>query len=393
LREGHLSGFSAKVGERFLGGKKVREFEANLAEFFDVKHAITFNSATSALHSCIAAAKVGPGDEVITSPYTMSATAASIIMTNGIPVFSDIEDKTYGLDPESVRKKITPLTKAILTVNIFGHPSNLYELKQIADENNLLLIEDNSQAPNVKYKNTKCGKVGEMAVLSLNYHKAIQTGEGGVVITDNDHHAEFLRLIRNHSESTVSDFGREDITNLVGWNYRLTEIQAAIGIEQLKKLEDLSNIRFELASYLKNKLKQFNFITPPTIEENCGHGFYLFAMRFNASVAGISRNTFAKAVAAEGVSISEGYVKPIYLEPMFQKKIAYGNSGCPFKCPLYKGKLNYNEGSCPITERMHFSEILTTDICKFPNTKKDIDEFVEAIKKVIDNKDSISVQL
>jgi len=385
LRGGHLSGFSARPGERFLGGEKVKEFEENLAKHFNVKYAITFNSATSALHGCMAAAGIGPGDEVITSPYTMSATPASIVMTNGVPVFADIEESTFGLEPESVRKAITPQTKAILTVNIFGHPSRLYELKQIADENGLILVEDNAQSPGVKYNQNICGTVGEMGVLSLNYHKAIQTGEGGVVITNSDKHAEHLRLVRNHAEVVVGSTDRSDIINLLGWNYRLTEIQAAIGIEQLKKLDYLTGKRQELAELLTKRLSKYDFLVPPVVGENCEHGYYLYPIRYLKKKIDIPRNIFAKALQAEGISINEGYVKPIYLEPMFQKKLAYGENHCPFKCPLYKGSVNYDKGICPTTERMHFDEILVTDICKYPNTEVAVNEFISAIDKIVDN--------
>lgn len=393
LRGGHLSGFSARVGERFLGGEKVQEFEENLAKYFNVKHAITFNSATSALHGCMAAVGVGPGDEVITSPYTMSATAASIVMTNGVPVFADIEQSTFGPDPESVKKAITPQTKAILTVNLFGHPSRLNELKDIADKNGIILVEDNAQSPGINYKGKMCGTVGDIGVLSLNYHKAIQTGEGGVAITNNDEHAEHLRLVRNHAEVVVSDAEISDIVNLLGWNYRLTEIQAAIGIEQLKKLSYLTQQRQELANYLTNQLKKYDFLMPPIVDKNCEHGYYLYPFRYLEDSLGIPRRLFLKAMQAEGISISDGYVKPIYLEPMFQKKIAYGKDNCPFKCPLYKGNVNYEKGICPTAERMHFEEMLITDICKYPNTKVEIDQFVNAIDKVVLNTEELRSML
>ena len=385
LRSGHLSGFSARLGERFLGGLKVRKLEERFCDYFGVKYAVTFNSATSALHGAISAAVIGPGDEVITSPYTMSATPSSVLMQNAIPVFADIEDRTYGLDPASVKERISDRTKAILTVNLFGHPSRLMELRKIANEYNLILIEDNAQSPGAFINGRLSGTIGEMGVLSLNYHKTIQTGEGGVVITNDSKMAEHLQLVRNHGEVVVSSLDREDIINLLGWNYRLTELQAAIGIPQLKKLDYFNSIRQKLAGFLTKGLGQFDFLTPPVLEEGCTHVYYLYPIKFHEEKIGISRSLFVKAMCAEGLSLSEGYVKPLYLEPMYQRKIAYGNNGCPFSCPLYGRNVHYNSGLCPTAERLYFKEMITTDICKYPNNEREIHEFIEAINKILKN--------
>lgn len=388
LKRGHLSGFSARPGERFLGGPKVQELEKAFARHFNVKHAVSFNSATSALHGIISASKVGPGDEVIVSPFTMSATACAIVMQNAVPVFADIDDRTFGLDPESVRQKITSKTRAILTVNIFGHPSNLEALKKLAWEHKLILLEDNAQSPGALMNEKFTGTIGEMGVLSLNYHKLIQTGEGGIAITDSDAHADHLRLVRNHGEVVIGklpDYTPEDLVNMVGWNYRLTEVHAAIGIAQLDKMGELNEIRTSLADKLTRDLSEFDFLIPPVVEDNCTHVYYLFPMRFLEDRIGISRELFVKAMSAEGVAIAQGYVRPVYWEPMFQEKIAYGSDGCPFKCPLYSGQVSYQHGICPTVERLHTKEILTTDICKYPNSEKEINEFVSAVKKVVNN--------
>lgn len=385
LRSGHLSGFSARPGERFLGGPKVKELEAAFSAYFGVKHTVTFNSATSALHASIAAAKIGPGDEVITSPYTMSATPSSILMQNAIPVFADIEERTFGLDPVLVEQKITEHTRAILTVNLFGHPSRLNELKDIADRHNLVLIEDNAQAPGALYRNRLTGTVGTMGIQSLNYHKAIQTGEGGLVLTNDEALAEHLQLFRNHGEAVVGKINREDIVNLLGWNYRLTDVQAAIGIPQLAKLDHFNSIRQKLATTLTNGLKQFDFLMPPIAERDCTHVYYLYPIKFVEEKLGISRSLFLKALRAEGISLNEGYLRPLYLEPMYQKKIAYGEKGCPFSCPFYKSKITYRKGDCRVAERMYERELFVTDICKYPNSEKEVYEFVEAVKKIADN--------
>jgi len=388
LRGGHLSGFSARPGDRFLGGPKVRRLEKDFADYFGVAHAVSFNSATSALHGTISTAKIGPGDEVIVPPTTMSATATSVIMQNALPVFADIEDETFGLDPKAVEEAITSRTKSILTVNLFGHPSHLEALEQIADRHDLILIEDNSQSPGTLNNGRLSGTIGQMGVQSLNYHKFIQTGEGGVALTNDDRFALHLQLVRNHGEVVVGrleNTSEQDLVNMVGWNYRLTEIQAAIGIPQFKKMDQLLAIRKTLAEMLTEKLRDYEFLIPPKVRHSCTHVYYLYPIRFIRNEIGISRETFVKAMKAEGISIAEGYVRPIYLEPMYQKQVAYGKDGCPFKCPWYKGQLYYEPGICPTAERLHFEQILTTDICKYPNGEKEIDEFVTAVKKIADN--------
>ncbi|MDK9720595.1 MAG: DegT/DnrJ/EryC1/StrS family aminotransferase [Rhodospirillales bacterium] len=385
IRSGVLSGFAATPDERFKGGVKVRALEDLLAGLHGVKRCVTFNSATSALHGAMAAAGIGPGDEVITSPYTMAATPASVLMTNGIPVFADIEDRTYGLDPDSVKARITGQSKAILTVNLFGHPGRLHELKALADRHGLMLIEDNSQSPMALSKGRLAGTIGRMGILSLNYHKAVQTGEGGAVLTDDEALAERLCLVRNHGEALVRHFGVEDISNSLGWNYRMTEISAAIGIEQIKKLEKLNGVRISLAARLSEGLGRFDFLAPPIVESGCSHVFYLYAYRYDEDRAGIKRSTFAKAMQAEGVQIGEGYLMPLYLEPIYQQRIVYGKQGCPIACPLYKGAVSYEQGLCPTAERLWRHEMLTTNICRFPNGPEVVDEYLAAIDKVAAN--------
>lgn len=381
LRDGELSGFSGRPGDRFLGGKYVKLLESKAKEIFGVKHAISFNSATSASHAAISSAGIGPGDEVITSPFTMSATASSILMQGAIPIFADIEDLTYGLDPGAVEKNITSRTKAILAVNIFGHPARLNSLKKIADKNGIKLMEDNAQSPTARYKNTIAGRVGDVGILSLNYHKVIQTGEGGIALTDNDDYALHMQLKRNHGEVVVGKIDKEDMPNQLGFNYRLPELCAAVGVAQLDKLEELTSYRVKLAKYLSNSLSDIDFLEPPHIEKDCDHVFYLYAMRFDEKKAGFSRNQFALAMKAEGVSILEGYMNPLYLEPIYQNFKAYGNGKFPFD---YDNEVavDYSKGICPVAEKMWEKELLITDICKYPNTNETIDEYIHAIKKV-----------
>ena len=385
LRGNHLSGFSARPGDRFLGGNKVKELEKDFSNYFNVLHSVSFNSATSALHGSISAAKIGPGDEVITTPYTMTATAASILMQNGIPVFADIEDRTYGLDPKSVREKINEHTKAILAVNLFGHACRLGELKDIAKENNLILIEDNSQAPGAYYHGELCGTIGDMGIQSLNYHKAIQTGEGGMLLTDNYDFAFHNQLKRNHGEVVVGKINHPNITNVLGWNYRLTEIQAAIGIAQIKKLDYFNKVRIDLASELTELLKPFDFLETPIIEKDCTHVFYQYPIKFNESEIGIPRSLFIDAMLAEGISVSEGLKVPLYHEPIFQQKRAHSFLFMKF----LDRDINYSRGLCPLAEDIMTKKVFITDLCKSPNTSKEVEEFLKAVKKIVNNLTSL----
>ena len=171
----------------------------------------------------------------------------------------------------------------------------------------------------------------------------------------------------------------------LGWNYRLTELQAAVGIPQLSKLDELNAIRIKLAKLLTDGLSKFDFITPPKERKKCRHVYYLYPMRLNRDLLGISRKIFVEAMNAEGISLGQGDMRPIYLEPMFQKQIAYGKDGCPFKCSLYKGKISYEKGLCPVSERLYFDEFITTDICKYPNSENEVFEFVSAVGKITNN--------
>lgn len=389
LRGQPLSGFSGTFTDRFLGGEKVQAIEKVFADLFGVQHAVSVNSATSALHCAVAATGVEPGEEVITSPYTMSATASSILMENAIPVFADVEDETFCIDPASVEACITPRTRAILTVNIFGHPSALHELRAIADRHGVMLLEDNAQAPLSTCRGKLAGTVGEIGIQSLNYHKVIQTGEGGIALTDDPELALHMQLKRNHGEVVVAPMGREDLPNMVGFNYRLTEVCAAIGLGQAKKLRQLTDLRLRLAARLTQQLREFDFLVPPAVAEGCTHVYYLYAMKFDETRAGISRGLFAKALRAERVNIAEGYLRPIYMEPMYQKRSAYGTNGFPFRQGAWESPVSYREGVCPTAERLWKREVLTTNVCRYPNTEREVDEFVRAVDKVRRNMDDL----
>ena len=398
LRSGKLSTYLGAWHEDFYGGVEVKAFESEWAEYFGAKHAISVNSATSGLICAVGAAGIEEGDEVIVSPYTMSASAVAPLFYGGIPIFADVEKDTYCLDPKSVEKKITKKTKAIIVVDIFGQPYNVKAINALAKKHNLIVIEDAAQAPGAMYKEDFAGTLGDMGVFSLNYHKHIHSGEGGVIVTNDDTLADKLRLIRNHAESVIGNKGfnsKKDLVNMVGFNFRMTEIECAIAREQLKKLPELLLARQANVAYLNVALKSIPCLKVTTIREDVKHAFYVHPLEFDASKAGVHRDVFIKAVKAElprsimrddsDVLMGCGYVKPIYLQPLFAHKIAFGSKGYPFN----HSTVVYKKGDCPVCEELHFNTLFTHELMRPPATKKDLDDVVKAFAKVWENKEEL----
>lgn len=389
LDSGELSGFIAAPIKEFWGGREVRALENDFKTYFGTEHALAMNSATSCLHAAVSALGIGPGDEVITSPYTMSASATCILMCGAVPIFADIDPDTFTITPESVEERITPNTKAIIAVNIFGLPANLDAMRAIADKHGLYLIEDNAQAPDANYNGRKTATIGDAGIFSFNRHKTMQCGEGGILITNNKDIAFKAACMRNHGEVAVAGMGVEDITNTIGVNYRMTEMEAAVARVQFAKMQSLNAPRIEMANRITQRLKAIDGITPPHIPEGSSHVYYFYAMKYDETVIGIPRALFAKAVMAEGFTLRAGYVKVVYQEPLFQQKICFGPNGFPFTANSRNDEISYAPGLCPTAEKLQSSEILLTNIIYPPLTLEDMDKFVDAIEKVIRNKDAL----
>ncbi len=395
LESGNLSQYLGVWHDDFWGGPEVRAFEAEWAQAFNAKRALSVNSATSGLYAAVGAAGVGPGDEVIVSPYTMMASATAALVFNAVPVFADIDPNTFCLSAETIRAHLTPRTKAIVVVHIFGGPADMDPIMALARERDLVVIEDCAQIPFGAYRGRPVGTLGDMGVFSLNYHKHIHAGEGGLVVTNDDGLAERVALIRNHAEAVVEAKGTADLVNMVGFNFRLGEMEAALGRRQLAKGPGLVARRRELVAYLEKKIAGMPGLTPAPVNPADTHVYYIHPLLFDAGKAGVPRDLFVRAVKAElaptrlreqhGVLIGAGYVKPLYLHPMYQRKIAYGNLGCPFKCPHYQGEADYRPGLCPNAERAHFETLITHELMRPPMTERDIDDVAAAFHKVADN--------
>ena len=385
VQSGVLSQYLGEWDPDFYGGPKVKEFERDWSAQFGIKHSVSINSCTSGLMVAVGAIGVEPGDEVIVSPWTMTATATSILVWNAIPVFADIEGETFNLDPVSIEKNITPYTKAIVVPNIFGHAARLNEIMLIAKKYNLKVIEDNAQSPGALYHGKYTGCVSDIGVFSLNYHKHIHTGEGGVCVTDDDELAERMQLIRNHGEAVVEEKGVTNLVNIIGYNFRMGEIEAAIGIEQLKKLPAFIDEKIEWAEILSEGLNGLDGLRTPVVRKDCTHVYYAYPLIVDETEVGTTRDKITEALTAEGVPVGNKYVN-LHLYPMYQKKIAYGSNGFPWTAAFYKGNVSYAKGICPVSESMNDSRFMNIGIGLFKFDEQKLRKIISAFQKVWDNR-------
>ena len=375
---GCLSGFYGSHGPQFFGGPVVRQFEEAWGAHFGTRHVISVNSATSGLFAAMGAIGLSPGEEVIVPPYTMSASVVAPLLYGGIPVFVDIDRETFTLDVAAVEAAITPRTRAILVVNLFGHPARLRALRELADRRGLMLVEDNAQGPLAAEGDRYAGTIGHIGVFSLNYHKHIHTGEGGMCVTGDGTLAQRLRLIRNHAESVVEAAGMTDLTNMVGFNYRLSELSAAVGIEQLRDVEAHVARREHVGCRLSQGIADLEGLHAPVVRDGCRHVYYVWALRIDPHVVGATRGQFSKALAAEGFPHFCGYVAPMYRLPLFRQRIAFGRNGYPFNL----SDVCYEDGLCPVTKSLYEHELIGFEPCAYALDDGDIDALVAAIRKV-----------
>lgn len=382
LDSGNISTFIASPGENFLGGKKIREFEEKFSQKIGMKYGVAFNSASSALHAAVVSIGVKPGEEIVVPPTTFTSTATCALMHNAIPVFCDIKRDTFCIDPSQIEKLITPLTKAIIPVHLFGHPCEMDEILKISKKYGLKIIEDCAQAINAEYKNKHVGTMGDCSVFSFQESKTIMTGEGGMLLTNNEEIANIARMVRNHGEVVLPSMEKRSYkSEFLGWGYRMTELEAAIGIAQIEKLDALNEQRILLGKYLSDKINKIDGLEHIKYE-HVKHVYWMFGFTFDETIVGIPRNLFCEALKAEGIPCAAGYVEPLYLNPLYLEKQSFA-----FK--YYQGKAKYEKGICPVAESLHEKYLINTIICRPPATKNDMKDVIDAIKKIIKNKSEL----
>lgn len=389
LDSGILSRYLGAWHEQFMGGSEVQALEREWAAHYGARHAVAVNSATSGLICAVGAAGLGPGDEVIVGPWSMSISATAPLFYGAVPVFADVEPDCFCLDPDDVERKITPKTRAIIVVDLFGQPYDAARINALAEKHGLIVIEDAAQAPGATLRGKPAGTLGHIGVHSLNYHKHIHCGEGGVIITDDDTLAERLRLIRNHAEAVVGDMGVANLTNMLGFNFRMTELDAAVARCQLPKLAGLNRKRLENVAHLEAGLKSIPCLTMPTVRPEAKHVYYMHVCRYDEVVAGLPARSFVKAVSAElphfslrekeGTRFEVGYTNPLYLLPLFQKRIALGDKGWPFTTAPER---TYPQGLCPTCEKLHDGRVLLHEFALPSMERKDLDDVLAAFEKV-----------
>lgn len=331
-------------------GTKVLEFEKAFAQFLGVKYSIAVNSGTAALHVAMLAHGIGAGDEVITSPFTFIATANSVLFTGAKPVFADIEEDTFNIDPDKILEKITPRTKAVLPVHLFGHPADMRAVSEIAEDHNLTIIEDACQAHAAKFDGRYAGTFGA-GTFSFYPTKNMTTGEGGIITTSDPQIYEHAKLLKSHGSK------QRYLHEILGYNFRMTDIAAAIGIEQLKKLEMFTSARQKNAAYLNSGLTDIPGIVTPRTRRDCEHVFHQYTIRVTEECR-VDRDALVKVLNENGVGTGIYYPQPVHRQPLYME-------------------LGYTD-SLPVAERMS-QEVVSLPVHPAV-TEEDLDFIIKTIR-------------
>ncbi len=358
-------------------GKWVRAFERSLSQYLGVNSAVALSSGTAALHVALKSLGVGPGDAVVTTPFTFVATASTILHSNAVPIFVDIDRDTLNMDPTSLEKAIDEDVKAVVVVHLAGMPAEMDDILRIARERGVPVVEDAAQALGGEYRGRKLGSIGDVAALSFYATKNITTGEGGAVATSDESIAERARLISNHGQTDRYEYA------VLGYNYRMTELQGAIGYFQLRELEGLNRNREAFAKVLMEELSTMegDVLELPRPRAHMRHAWHLFQVLLRLEALSKGRDFIVEALRREGIGlIYAAYPKPLYLTGLFRDMVGHGRH-CPWSCPFYGRRTAYGRGLCPNAE-WAAERVISIPISPM-YTAEDAVDVARAIRKVL----------
>jgi perosamine synthetase len=375
-------------------GNMNQRLEKAFAEKFGVRYAITHNSGTSTMHSCLGAAGIGPGDEVIVPALTVISTAFVVLHQNAVPVFADIDPRTFNIDPADVERKITPRTRAIIPVSLCGLPADTPALMKLAEKHNLHVIEDCAQCFLGTIDGRISGAIGHMGSFSFENSKHMSTGDGGIVITDSEELAERVRKFNSLGYKNLrAEEGRIRISRDVfqdpdykrhevfSWNYRLPEVAAAIGLAQIDRLDEFVAKRRAIARMYEEVVADCDWLLPQHVPDGYVSACWTYAVRYEgAETIGASWREFRAKHREFGGEPFYAAWSVLYLEPAIQNDVFYGK-GCPTHCPLYEGEFHVEPGTCPVAEEVQPKLML------FQNNYGDIETAkanMQALRNTID---------
>ncbi len=385
---------------------EVEALEKEFAEFTGSKRCLTTNSGTAALHIAVAAAGIGPGDEVITSAFTFLASALAVLHHNAVPVFADIDPVTFNISPSEIERKITSRTRAIMPVHIHGLPADMDEIRAIARKHNLTIIEDAAQAHGAVYKGRKAGTIGDMGAFSIQSSKNLSAGEGGLFVTNDETLYERANCVRQFGEKAADtttagldpehplDDLRDYNAVTMGWMYRMTSLTAAIARCQLARLDDYNANARRNAEFLTRRLTKLELVSPPSVPADRTSVFHKYRVRLHPErlEAGLDskrfRNALLRLLRREGVETVLWQVTPVPSQVLFQEQTGYGN-GCPWTCR--KSTVRYRDEKYPETVKL-LDNSLVIGSQSAPLAGQDLELmhcYADAFEKVLSDRDTL----
>ena len=365
---------------------KVGQFEIEFCKYLGVKYGVAVTNGTAALELALKAAGVEAGDEVIVPAVTFIATATAVLAVNAVPIFVDIDPETYQIDPEKIEEAITDKTRAIIPVHYGGYPADMDRIMEIAEDHDLMVIEDCAEAHGSEWKGRKVGSIGHLGAFSFQMGKPLTCGEGGFVSTNDEELAKKCYSYHNIGRVPGRPFYEHHVP---AWNMRMTEFQGAILLCQLKRLPEQTEKRYVNGEYMARELEKIGGIRAlkrdPRITKR---GYYFYLLRYNEEeFGGVSRDLFMEALKAEGIPAHKAHNQPLYKNPVFME-MRFGRTGCPVRCPLYGKNINYADFHCPVAERVYEKEIVALGK-DFLLEREDVDLVLEAIRKIKENIDEL----